>query len=417
MKSFKLLLAVAAALVLFASCDKISALIGGDNPRKSLKLSTRSGQLLDKSNDFSFKFLNAVNDTASTDYVVSPLSMQFLLGMILNGAKGETETEICNVLGYGAGEVDAVNEFCKSMLDQLPGLDKKTKLSIANAIFVDAGYSLNNNYKTVVGRDYLAEVSNLDFSKTKESTDHINKWCSDNTGGMIPKVLEEVSPRMLAYLLNAIYFKSEWKAKFKKELTQETAFTGEDGNKSKLPMMKNQAHYLYTEIDILRAVDLPYGNGAYSMTVVMPQQGKKLPDVLKELEKRDWKALKASMDSCNVNLWLPKFETRFHIKLNDLLSDMGMPTSFTGAADFSAMSPDAAHLSFVQQDAVLKVDEEGAEAAVVSSAGMEKNSAGPESPFKYIVFHADSPFLYVISESETGAILFAGRFSNRPQIN
>ena len=99
----------------------------------------------------------------------------------------------------------------------------------------------------------------------------------------------------------------------------------------------------------------------------------------------------------------------------DLLSDMGMPRSFSFGADFSAMSPDAARLSFVQQDAAIKVDEEGAEAAAISSAGMQKNSAGPADPFKYVAFHADRPFLYIISESGTGAVLFAGRYSAKPQ--
>ncbi len=409
----KVFMAVAAAMVLLSSCDILTTEQG--NPRKALQLSTKSGELLEKGNGFSFKFLSAVNDSANTDYVISPLSMQFLLGMILNGAKGETATEICNVLCSGAGEVDAVNSFCLSMLQQLPKLDKKTKLSIANAIFVDAGYQLNAPYKSTVSKHYLAEVSNLDFSKTKESTDHINNWCSKNTNGMIPKVLDEVSPDMLAYLLDALYFKSEWTRKFKKEMTKETYFTGEDGSKSTVSMMRNMAHFLYTETKVLRAVDMPYGNGAYSMTALLPQQGYKLSDVVKELENSDWNTLRASMDSCNVDLWIPKFETSFHINLNGLLSEMGMPRSFSLGADFSAMSPDAARLSFVQQDAVIKVDEEGAEAAAVSSAGMEKNSAGPPDPFKYVVFHADRPFIYLITEHDTGAVLFAGRYSAKPQ--
>lgn len=409
----RVFLAIAAAMALSASCDQLG--IGQDNPRKNLQLSTKSGELLRKGNDFSFNFLAAVNDTVKTDYVISPLSMQFLLGMILNGAKGETATEICNVLGYGAGEVDAVNGFCQSMLKQLPELDKKTKLSIANAIFVDKGYSLLPSYKSTVSKHYLAEVSNLDFLKIKESTDHINKWCSDHTNGMIPKILDEVDPDNLAYLLDALYFKSEWTRKFKKEMTKEASFTGDDGSKSTVSMMRNIAHFLYTETNVLRAVDMPYGNGAYSMTALLPQQGYKLSDVVKELENSDWNSLRASMDSCNVDLWIPRFETKFSIKLNDLLSDMGMPRSFSFGADFSAMSPDAARLSFVQQDAAIKVDEEGAEAAAVSSAGMQKNSAGPADSFRYVVFHADRPFLYVISESGTGAILFAGRYSAKPQ--
>ena len=117
------------------------------------------------------------------------------------------------------------------------------------------------------------------------------------------------------------------------------------------------------------------------------------------------------MVPCDVDLWLPKFETKFHIDLNDILSEMGMASSFDALkADFTAMSADAMCLSFVKQDAVIKVDEEGTEAAVVSSAGMLATSAGPGD---HIVFHADHPFLYLITESSTGAVLFAGKYSGK----
>lgn len=405
-----LLAASAAILTACLSCDKL----GDDsknNPYKALTLTTKSAEFVEKGNTFTFNFLDRINATTKTDYVISPLSMQFLLGMILDGARGATADEICTVLGYGQGEVAAVNEYCRSMLDQLPNLDKKTKLTIANAIFVDDGWPLLDSYKTTVGQYYQARVSNLDFGDAAGSLKVINGWCSDHTNGLIPKVLDEVNSDMLAYLLNAMYFKSQWKNKFDKGNSAEQAFLDEAGaTKGKVMMMKQYKAYGYNENDIYQVVNLPYGNGAYSMYVFLPTGKNKLADVCGALKKSDWSQLRRELSSCEVDLWLPRFETKFHINLNELLSDMGMPLAFDRArADFKAMSDYALCLSFVNQDAVIKVDEEGAEAAVVSSAGMEKaTSAGPG---KTVIFHANHPFLYLITEASSGAVLFAGRYS------
>jgi serpin B len=400
------ILAAAAALLL--SCGKPSD-DGKDNPYKALDLSTKSAEFVKKGESFTFNYIDRISASTKKDFIISPLSMQFLLGMILDGAQGATADEICQVLGYGAGEVQGVNEYCLSMLKQLPGLDKKTTLNIASAIFVDDGWPLLDSYKKTVGNYYQAEVSNLDFSDGAGSLKVINGWCKDHTNGLIPKVLDEVKPDMLAYLLNAMYFKSQWKEKFEKGMTAEEPFTRESGTRGTVPMMKQNKNYSYTETNVYQAVRLSYGNGAFSMYVFLPIGKNTLADVTAFLKDADWDLVRNDMSTCDVNLWLPRFETKFHIKLNDILSEMGMPSSFDGErADFRAMSDYALCLSFVQQDAVIKVDEEGSEAAVVSSAGMMKNtSIGPE---RSVVFHADHPFLYLITESSTGAVLFAGRY-------
>ena len=164
--------------------------------------------------------------------------MQFLLGMLLNGANGQTAAEICDVLGYGEDEVAAVNEFCLSMIRQLPDLDKQTKLAIANAIFVNKNYALQDRYKSVVSEYYDAQVTNADFSKGSATTKAINKWCSDHTNGLITKIIDNVSPQMLAYLLNAVYFKSQWKDKFNKGNTVKESFTQEGGASTTVQMMR-----------------------------------------------------------------------------------------------------------------------------------------------------------------------------------
>ena len=403
----KLSLLVFCAAVVLASCDKPAP----ENTYQPIDISTKAAGYVKQGNKFALEYLYRVNDATKTDYIVSPLSMQFLLGMILDGARGETADEICSVLGYGAGETAEVNQFCLNMLQQLPDLDKLTSIKLANAIVLDKGYQLKEQYKKDMAHYYEAEVSNLDFTDVAGSTQKINKWCSDHTNGLIPKVLDEVDPSMLAYLMNALYFKSQWEEKFEKADTSDEPFVNEAGVESKVKMMKTRKEFRYTKADAYQAVNLPYGNGAFSMTVLLPAAGKTVSDVIASLKNLDdWQSLAGDMIKSDVDLWLPRFETKFHIDLNDILIGMGMPSAFSAqghSADLTGISDAAAHLSFVMQDAIIKVDEEGTEAAAVSMAGVEKNAA---MPGEKVVFHADKPFLYIISEKSTGAILFAGRF-------
>lgn len=407
----RLIIVSAAALALAATACVNSQNLGDEhNEYKPLELTTKGAEFVQKGESFTFEFIDRINAEAEKDYIVSPLSMQFLLGMILNGAQGETAEQIATVLGYGAGEIAQVNEYCLSMLNQLPNLDRKTGIAIANAIYVDEGYGLQDAYKSEVGKYYKAEVANLNFSDGASALKEINGWCKKNTGGMIDKILDEVSPDMLAYLLNALYFKGQWKDKFSKSRSEQESFTNEAGTKSQVTMMKTEKKFPYSENDIYQAVKLPYGNGAYAMIVLLPKTGHTVADVSASLRKSDWDSIRYGFDTREVDLWLPRFETKYNIKLNDLLSAMGMPNSFDPIkADFKAMSDDALCLSFVQQHAAIKVDEEGTEAAAVSSAGMLKESA---MPMDNAVFHADHPFLYLITESSTGVVLFAGRYSN-----
>ena len=411
MRQLGILAAMATIMTMSLSCERLNGDDPRNNPYKPLDLTTKSAGFARQGNAFAFDFIDRINTAEEGDFIISPLSMQFLLGMILDGAQNGTAEEICQVLGYGEGEVNAVNEYCLSMLEQLPSLDRKTKLSIANAIFVNKLYELNDSYKNTVGKYYQAEVANLDFSDGAGSLKAINGWCNNQTDGMIPKVLDKVSTEMSAYLFNAMYFKSEWKEKFPKSNTVNETFTTEDGATKKVPMMKNKEDFMYQDNDCFRVVSLPYGNGAFSMKVILPQTGKSLAEVTSALKTADWNGFLSEMVTCNVDLWLPKFETKYSKKLNDILSDMGMPSAFSVIdADFKAMSDAAICLSFVEQDAVIKVDEEGTEAAVVSYSGMLDGSVGPGA---HIVFHADHPFLYLITESSTGAILFAGKYCGK----
>ena len=412
----RIILAIALSAMACVSCEKTAGqkpnpeesteVNPEENPLNKIELDTRSEAFVQRGKSFAFEFVRRVNEGRKKSFVISPLSMQFLLGMILDGARGETADEICRVLGYEAGDVQAADAFALSMLEQLPAVDKETTLSIADAVFVNNRCSILDSYRTSVVQNYDATVSDLDFSDVGEATNRINQWCSDHTNGMITHVLDQVDATVPAYLMNAVYFKSRWKEPFPADATSQEKFLDEEGKESTVPMMKNAGSFLYQENEHFSAVRLPYGNGAFQMTVILPQKGRTVQDVVSVLDAHGWSEITYLWSMREVDVWLPKFETKFHIDLNQLLIEMGMPTAFEELkADFGAMSPQALFLSQVMQDAVIKVDEEGTEAAAVST-GMFATSVP-----QYSTFHADHPFLYLITESSTDAILFAGKFS------
>ena len=386
----------------------------GNNPFTPITLTTKQNGYVRAGRDFACRFIKKIDDNATarkeTDWIVSPLSLQIALGMLLNGAQGETAAEICRALGYNEGETDEINAWCKLMLEQLPALDKKTDMSLANAIFYNKKMSLKSPYRKLVETNYEAHVDALDFSKKKDAAGTINKWCDKQTKGMIPEVIKEVDPSALAYLLNAIYFKSEWGLKFPKSATESETFTREDGSKDKVKMMKIKGEkFYYDENEIWQAIELSYGNGAYTMTVVLPQKGHTVSEITTALGKGISIGCTWNVET---DLWIPRFETKYHVDLNDILADMGMQRAFNPqSADFSALSEYPSFVSCVMQDAAIKVDEDGSEAAAVTTITMMATSYIPVTPPKNAVFHADHPFLYLITETSTRTILFAGKYS------
>ena len=364
-------------------------------------------------NDFSFRFLQQIDQNEKGDWFVSPTSLQMLLSVILNGAKDGTADEIARTLGFEVSELDALNDFNRMMLDRLPKLDPATKLVIGNAVFVNQMYPIEKKYKNLVEKYYDAEVKNLDFKSEKSTLRTINGWCNKQTNGLIPSVLESVDPNMFAYLLNALYFKGAWMYPFTKSWTQERTFHLENGEEKQLWMMEKERKFSYGENELFQRIRLPYGDGFYAMYVLLPKEGHTVAEVVASLDGKDWDELRRNMYAdTKVNLWLPRFETKYHIKLNDILKSMGMPGSFAPGANFKAMSLNADYLDFVQQDAIIKVDEKGSEAAAVTVGGMMGATAIPEPP-RVIDFHADHPFLYLIVEAQSGSVLFAGKFTGK----
>jgi serpin B len=374
-------------------------------------LTNTERQLVSDNNDFAFNlFRNAQNEGSQ---IISPLSITYALGMLNNGATGQTQQEINTVLGFGDAGTDAINDFCKKMLSQAPTLDKMTKVMIANTIFVNSGlgYVLKPSLVENANTYYDAKPESRDF-KDGRTLDAINQWASDHTEQMIKKALEEneFDPEAVSYLLNAIYFKGEWSMKFNKSETQNEPFNKGE----KVPMMHQECELSYTDNDTYQSLNLPYGNGAYYMTVMLPHEGKTTDDILNQLNGQSWNNNLHQMYTHIVDVKLPRFETNTDLNLVEIMSRLGMPTAFDpNQAHFDDFCNAPTYIELMKQVAKIKLDEEGTEAAAVTVTGMNTTSVEEEPELPYAVFHADRTFLYAISEKSTGAIFFIGKYTGK----
>lgn len=369
-------------------------------------------------NGFTLNFLKMVNDAdkSSKSFIYSPLSITYVFGMVNDAATGQTEQELEKTLGFHEGGIQAVNDYCKKLIDGLPKVDNKVTLDIANAIFLNKDYTLKKQFQQDMQTYYDAQAEALDFSSSK-TLSHINDWCNKKTNGMIPNILDEVKSDMVSYLLNAIYFKADWSSKFDKKNTKEESFTTEKGN-TKLPLMHQNVRIQYVNNGLFSAVKIPYGNSYWNMTVLLPEEGKTTDDVINYIATNGING--SDFSPYEVDLKIPRFETNSDTDqlgvekgLIGLMQRMGIHLAFDeNFAEIPNMCEGRfLYIDMMRQKAKIKVNEEGSEAAAVTVAGMANCTS--EGPMEYpkATFHANRPFVYCISEASSGVILFVGKFT------
>lgn len=392
----------------FAGCSKgmHSGASDNSNQQAPVKEISISPMVQASVNDFSFNFLQHLEASApkNENFFVSPLSLHMDLGMVLSGAAGNTYDELLKVLDLDGKSLDQVNKAYKTLLDQLPGADPKVKLGLYNSIWYKKAFPFKQDYLKSMQDNFEATVKALDFKPDDAS--YINDWASDKTNGKIKKVLDVIQPDDVMFLVNALYFKGDWSSKFDKDNTRAADFHLEDGSTKQVQMMHQSASFKHYSAADYTAIQLPYGNGQFSMTVILPKQGQTLNKVLAGLGSNDWANIQDNMVAGKINLGLPRFTIpTYEIKLNAVLEAMGMKAAFSSnTADFSKMSAQDIYVSFVKQDTYLKVDEQGTEAAAVTTTGMVTTSV--QIPQEML---CDHPFGIIISEKTSNTILFMGK--------
>lgn len=336
---------------------------------------------------------------------ISPLSVSLALSMTAYGARGTTEEQMIATLGFGGATRDQVGGYYKKMVPALIAADDRTTLEIANSIWVKDKISLKTDFSNGVKDYFSAEIFSRDFS-SKSLISEINNWCSDKTHGLIKKAADNLDPSTLMALVNALYFNGKWTDEFDK--AQSGKFSALNSQKTDVKLMSRTASYAYAQADGYRMVSVPYGNGAYVMDVILPEDSS--PDAfhaaVKGLTWMQYSSLIGAQRGARVCLTLPVFKMEYDVELQDILAAMGMPAAFGGGADFSGITQDAALcIGQVIHKTLVDVDEKGTEAAAVTIVGMKATSAAPSD---MVYFTADRPFIFAIRETSTNALLFIG---------
>jgi serpin B len=386
---------------MFAACEQPEVKLKDAEP---IPLKAGMEKRVQQDNAFAFDLFRQVliNNANEKNIFISPLSVSIALGMAWNGANGETKTEMANALKMSGMTEDEINEYYQIMLSALPEVDPSTKLNIANSIWYRESFPVKDEYLKVNSDYFNAEVRELDFAKP-DALSIINGWCAEKTNNLIKNPLDKISADAMMYLINAIYFKGIWVKKFEKD-TYKANFYAEGGNTVQVDMMQQKDTFGYREDEMAQYLDLPYGNKAFSMTVILPREGKTTDEVLETLDTEKWNNIINGFSSHEVQVYLPKFKTTGKYELKEPLIQMGMVKAFTDQADFSNISDINLLISRIIHSTYCSVDQEGTEAAAVTIVEFEFTSM----PMNY-VFNTNRPFIFVIREKSTGVILFMGK--------
>lgn len=358
-------------------------------------------------NDFAFDFFKNLQQAESPaeNLFVSPLSLHMALGMLLNGAENETAAEILKALKMEGVSMADLNKAYQTLLNDMPVADSKVSLGLANSVWYKNTFQVETDFTNVLKQSFNAEVTGLEFNKA--AIEKINKWASDKTNGKIKQVLDKIDAVM--FLLNALYFKGDWTAKFDSKNTIDKPFHLQTGTDRNVKMMFTKSDFALSGSEKFTAVKLPYGNKQFEMTLLLPQNGSNITEVMNSITASQWSKIKSDTVRTGINLGLPRFSLEYSKNLNGILQKMGIDKAFVNSAQFGKISKaTAVKVDFVKQDTYLGIDEKGTEAAAVTSIGIVVTSAGPEP--RDVIF--DRPFGLIISEKTSNTILFMGRIMN-----
>ncbi|MBN1163116.1 MAG: serpin family protein [Candidatus Krumholzibacteriota bacterium] len=407
-----LILLIAGGWGLLPACGERAVQPSAYTPPRVLTGS--ENELVHSANGFGFDLFRAVSQEYPEENIfISPLSVSMALGMTYNGADGSTREAMESVLGLQGLSLEEINRSYQSLIELLGGLDETVEFSLANSIWYRRGFPVSAEFIDLNRTYFNALVRGIDFSDP-QAVPTINGWVSDNTRGKIDKIISPpIKPSTMMYLINAIYFKGDWSRKFDPEDTRLAYFLKADNTTVEVPMMRQaqKDFFKYYGNDLFQAVDLPYGEGLYSMTLLLPQPGITTAELISWLEERNWDDMIGQMKIRDISLYMPRFKLRWGSSLNQALIALGMEVAFQPCeADFSKiadLSPNNLFISNVLHKTFIDVNEDGTEAAAVTLVEMEITSIDPVKQIRI-----DRPFLFAIREDHSQTILFLGRIAD-----
>ena len=374
-------------------------------------------QVVDANNQFAIDMYQQINDQldqADKNVFFSPYSLSTAMAMLYVAAEGETKQQIQKTFYYPS--MDILNPNSAALYNQFNKPNPDYQLATVNDLWMQQGLTPNKTYVDNVQRYYGGQVTNLNFKGSPDpSRQIINKKIAQNTNQLIPELLpaDSIQSDVVAVLTNAVYFKGDWKMPFDANSTTEQLFSPLIGPSSNIKMMNMQADFGYSEDKQVQVVQLPYKGDDLSMLVILPKSKDKaaVQQLVRDLSANKIKKWNKDLVTQEVNLYLPKFKLAERYDMKGLLSDMGMPSAFKGKATFKLFDQSLPiKIDDVYHQAVVIVDEKGTEAAAATGIVATEASAPINQP---VEFKADHPFIFLIKDNKTDAILFLGQV-NKP---
>lgn len=400
-------LLVALTLTVLSSCSSDSTMPQGPEPERPFTIQEKD--VARANTAFGLNLLQQVNGTEPNgNLLLSPLSISMALGMTLNGAATSTFDAMRQTLAFAGQSQNEINVAYNGLLKQLRARDPKIEIGIANSMWYNTGFAVLPTFSDTVRHYFDAEVRQLNFASAT-SPSVINNWVSQKTGGRIKELIDQISAEEVMFLINAVYFKGPWARTFEEGMTRAAPFRRPDGSTVSAQMMTADGGYAFVRNDNVQAVELLYGDSAFSMVLIAPAQGTALAPVAALLEPARWAALMSSLQPARIMLSMPKFRFTYEKALKDALSALGMGVAFDPQrADLSRIAnvrPENLYISRVQHKTFIDVHEKGTEAAGATAVGVGVTSLPPEVKF-------DRPFIFAIRERSTGTLLFVGRVTD-----
>lgn len=388
-------LSIFTLFVLLVSCSENKQ----EEEEVSFKKTATSSKIVNANNNFAFSFFREVALEQEKNYMVSPVSLSLAMGMLFNGTKGGTTETMSEGLGYADLNIENLSEINKNIIDNLTS----DNLKIANSNWIKQGFDVKQEFINLNKEYYYAEIKTEGFSNPN-TVDKINSWVSDQTNQKIKTIIDEISNDAVLFLINAIYFKADWKLEFEEKNTNQQLFYPETGNSELVDMMHLETDELfYQKNDLFSSVILPYKNDKYSMTILLPNEDKSTNDIVEKLNATTWENWQNNYETTDVHLSLPKFKFEYKNTLNDELTNLGFGDLF-GNPNLSGISDASLKVSEVLQKTFIDVNEKGTEAAAVTVIGIEVTSLP-----QIAEINCNKPFLFLITEKNTGSICFIGK--------
>lgn len=380
------------------------SVIGDHVPFKEEDYKRIAGEI----NRLGFHLMEKVERDEDKNVFISPSSLYILLSIIYNGADGETKEEMAKVLGLGSMSKEELSQANASLMHALHRQGKDLSLHIANSLWIKDQYSFEKEFRERTEDHFNGEIREVNMSDSK-TLEEINRWVQEATREKIEEIIEgPLDPSLVTLLVNAVYFKGDWKYAFDKRQTITGSFHGEDGQQQDASFMQLERKLPYFETKTFQSVSLPYAGGEMSMNIYLPKEGYLLDQFISELNEKDWAKDQENYLLKEGTLLLPKFTLEYETILNESLIDLGLSKLFDPiSADLSQMieEREQIYIDILKQKTYIDLHEEGTEAAAVTSAQIRLTSAPIDPPFYMDV---NRPFFFTISHVETGIILFTG---------